>query len=208
MHVFAYMKHHKRSKVVLDPSYVDHPQQEKPDWSDFYFGAKELLPPDMPEPLGKPVQMTTFVDSDHAGDKVTRRSRTGILVFLNRAPIVWISKKQNSIETSTFGSEFMAMKQGVEVSEGLRYKLRMMGVPLDGPTHIKADNMSVVKNTSLPESVLKKKSNSIAYHYVRERAASGAVLVSYESTETNLADMLTKTQPGPVRNRLVSKVLF
>jgi hypothetical protein len=208
MHLFAYMKSHTRSKVVLDPAYADLPEPEKYDWSDFYADAKELLPPDMPEPLGKPVQMTTYVDSDHAGDKVTRRSRTGILVFLNRAPVVWISKKQNSIETSTFGSEFMAMKQGVEVSEGLRYKLRMMGVPLDGPTQIKADNMSVVKNTSLPEYALKKKSNSIAYHYVRERAASGAVVVSYESTETNLADMLTKTQPGPVRYGLVSKVLF
>ena len=75
----------------------------------------------------------------------------------------------------------------------------MIGVPLDGPTIVKADNMSVVKNTSLPESVLKKKSNSIAYHYVRERAASGAIMVSYESTETNLADMLTKVQPGPTR---------
>jgi hypothetical protein len=201
------MNSHDRSKVVLDPSYVEHVEQPRPEWADFYTDAKELLPPDMPEPLGKPVQMTAFIDSDHAGDKVTRRSRTGILVFLNRAPIVWISKKQNSIETSSFGSEFTAMKQGVEVCEGLRYKLRMMGVPLDGHTHVKADNMSVVRNTSVPESMLKKKSNSIAYHYVRERAASGAIVVSYEPTDTNLADMLTKLQPGPTRKRLVSKVL-
>ncbi len=143
----------------------------------------------------------------HAGDKVTRRSRTGVLVFLNRAPIVWYSKKQNSIESSTFGSEFTAMKTGVEITEGLRYKLRMMGVPLDGPTHVKADNMSVVKNSSIPESMLKKKSNSIAYHYVRERAASGAVAISYEPTGANVADMLTKIQPGPVRKRLVRMVL-
>ena len=64
------------------------------------------------------------------------------------------------------------MKTAVEMTEGLRYKLRMMmGVPFDGPANVMADNMSVVKNTSIPESVLKKKSNSIAYHYVRERAA-------------------------------------
>jgi hypothetical protein len=93
MHVFAYLKAHTRSKVVLDPSYVNHVDQEQPNWTNFYTDAKELLPPDMPEPLGKPVQMTTFVDSDHAGDKVTRRSRTGVLVFLNRAPVVWFSKK-------------------------------------------------------------------------------------------------------------------
>jgi hypothetical protein len=110
--------------------------------------------------------MTTFVDSDHVGDKVTRHSRTYVLMFLNCAPIFWLTKKQNSIETSSFGSEFTAMKQGVEISKGLRYKLRMMGGPLDSPTQIKADNMLVIKNSSLPESMLKKKSNSIAYHYV------------------------------------------
>ena len=87
-------------------------------------------------------------------------------------------------------------------------KKRMMGVPLVGATHVKADNMSVVTNSSLPESTLKKKSNSIAYHYVRERAASGAIAVTYEPTTTNLADMLTKIQPGPTRKYLVERVLF
>jgi hypothetical protein len=193
---------------VMDPKYVDHKEEKEPDWTDFYKDAQEVIPPDMPEPLGKPVQITTFVDSDHAGDKVTRRSRTGVLIFLNSAPIVWYSKKQNSIESSTFGSEFTAMKTGVELTEGLRYKLRMMGIPLEGPAHVKADNMSVVLNSSVPESMLKKKSNSIAYHYVRERAASGAVVISKEPTGTNVADMLTKTQPGPVRTRLVQMVLY
>jgi hypothetical protein len=150
------------------------------------------------------------VTSDHgAGDKVTRRSRTGVLVFLNCAPTVWFSKKQHSIETSSFGSEFTAMKQGMEISEGLRYKLRMMGVLLDGHTHVKANIMSVINNTSLPESMLKKKSNSIAYHhYVKERAASGAIAVSYEPAQSNLADMLTKSQSGPSRKAFVSHVLF
>ena len=110
-----------------------------PDWSDFYRGAKELIPLDAPEPRGKPILCTTFVDSDHAGDTVTRRSRTGVLVFLNTAPIIWKSAKQLSIETSSFGLEFTAMKVATEIIEGLRFKLRMMGVPLDGPAHVKAD---------------------------------------------------------------------
>ena len=84
----------------------------------------------------------------------------------------------------------------------------MMGVPLDGPAIVRADNMSVIKNSSIPESTLKKKSNSIAYHYVREKVAAGVVEIYYESTETNLADMLTKTQSGPVRSRLVRMVLY
>ena len=75
----------------------------------------------MPEPLGEPVQLNVFVDSDHAGgDTVTRRSRTGVIIFVNKAPIIWYSKKQGSIETSSFGSEFMAMKTAVEMTEGLR----------------------------------------------------------------------------------------
>jgi hypothetical protein len=83
MRIFAYLNGHERSRVMLDPRYVDHAEVEKPSWSDFYSEAREMLPPDMPEPLGRPIQMTTFVDSDHAGDKVTRRSRTGVLIFFS-----------------------------------------------------------------------------------------------------------------------------
>jgi hypothetical protein len=75
---------------------------------------------------------------------------------------------------------------------------------LDGYTHVKVDNMSVINNTSLPESMLKKKSNSIGYHYVRERAASGAISVGYEPTQSNLADMLSKSQPGCVTCSVLS----
>jgi hypothetical protein len=99
------------------------------------------------------------------------------------------------------------MKTAVELTEGLRYKLRMMGVPVDGPTGILADNMSVVHNCSNPASQLKKKSNSIAYHYVRERAAMD-VVSEYIKTTENLADMFTKSQPGPVRKRLADQVLY
>lgn len=169
LHVFAYLNSHDRSKIIFDPSYVEHTRTSKPDWSDFYRDAKEIIPPDCPKPLGKPVQITCFVDSDLAGDHVTRRSRTGVLIYLNRSLTLWYSKKQTSIETSTFGAEFSAMKTAVELIEGIRYKLRMMGVPIEDPAIIKGDNMSVIKNSSIPESVLKKKSNSVAYHYVRER---------------------------------------
>ena len=100
------------------------------------------------------------------------------------------------------------MKTAVEMIEGLRYKLRMMGVPITGPCNVKADNMSMVKNSSVPESQLKKKSNSIAFHYVRERAAAGVVIINYEPTNTNLADMLTKTLPAVKRQALARCILF
>ena len=102
----------------------------------------------------------------------------------------------------------MALKTATDLVKGLRYKMRMMGVPIDGPTNMRVDNMSVVNNTTRPESMLKKKSNSIAYHYVRENVAAKVIKIYYEPTETNLADMLTKTQTGPVRKRLSDMVLF
>ena len=131
-----------------------------------------------------------------------------MLIFCNSSPILWHCKKQTSIETSSFGSEFSAMKTATELVEGLRYKLRMMGIALDGPCYVKADNMSVVHNTSNPASQLKKKSNSVAFHYTRERCASKVISVSHVPSEFNLADMLTKSQPGEVRRRLSERVLF
>ena len=179
LHVYAYLRAHNRSKLVFDPTKVDHDPHPKHDWADFYKGS-EVIPADRPEERGESIQTTwCIVDSDHAGDLVSRRSRTGVLVFCNRAPIIFYSKKQGSIEGSSFGSEFSAMKTGIELVEGLRYKLRMMGCPLDGATHIKADNMSVIHNCSKPASTLKKKSVGIAYHYCRERIAGGVCSATY-----------------------------
>jgi hypothetical protein len=151
-----------------------------------------LKPPNAPEPRGNPVNMYGFCDSDHAGDRVTRRSHTGIILFLNRAPITWFSKKQNTVETSTFGAEFVALRIAVELIKAQRYKLRMMGVPIDGPCTLFCDNEAAVKNSTIPESTLKKKHNAIAYHRVREAVASETIRIAYIHTSLNLADMFTK----------------
>jgi len=207
-HIFAYLKRHDRSRLVFDASRPNNVEQSLPDWTDFYKDVKEQIPKDSPEPLGKSVEMTAYIDSNHAGDKVTWRSHTGVLIFLNRSPILWQSKKQSSIKTSSFGSEFSVMKTGMELIEGLRYKLRMMGVPIDGPCHVKAYDLSVVRNSSQPQSTLKKKSNLIAFHYVWERAAAWIISVQCEPTDTNLADMLTNIQLGCKRLQLAGRILF
>jgi len=173
-----------------------------------YHDAKEAIPLNALSPRGNAVQMNAYVDADHAGDRVTRRSHTGIVIFLNRAPIVWYSKRQNTVETSTFGSEFVALKVCTEMIEGLRYKLRMFGIPIDGPTNVFCDNQAVVKNTTVPESMLKKKHNSIAYHRVREAVAAGTMRIAYENTKTNLADLFTKLLPGPAVKELTRMLLY
>ena len=158
--------------MVFDPSepIIEHERFPKEDWSYSVYATgegdlSEPVPSDAPEQRGKGFVMRLFVDSDHAGDAVTRRSRTGFLVYLQGALIHSYTKKQSSVETSTFGSEFMAMKVATEYVRGLRYKLRMMGIPIRGPCYVFGDNKSVIRNSSIPDSVLKKKRNSIAYNH-------------------------------------------
>ena len=67
-----------------------------------YRDAKEQMPSRMPKPRGLEVETSAFVDASHAANKKTRRSHTGYLIFVNKAPIIWYSKKQNTIEASTF----------------------------------------------------------------------------------------------------------
>jgi len=162
----------------------------------------------MPEPLGKDLDVRMFCDSDHAGEKRTRRSHTGFLIFCNMALIDLISKKQARIETSVFGAEFVAMKHGIEKLRGLRYKLRMMGIPLTGPSYIYGDNKSQVTNSTRPESTLKKKCNSICYHAVRESVAMGESMITHIRTENNHSDLMTKLTSGAKRRQLVGDILY
>ena len=130
------------------------------------------------------------------------------MVYLNCAPIYWLSKKQTSVESSSFGSEFIAMKQCCEYLRGLRYKLRMMGIPCEGPAYIFGDNKSVLCNTSIPDSTLKKKSQSIAFHFVREGTARDEWRTAYVNTHENEADLLTKPLPsGEKRRGFVRRIL-
>ena len=103
----------------------------------------------------------------------------------------------------------MAMKNSMETLQGLRYKLRMMGVPLSGTSFIYGDNMSVIHNTQRPESMLRKKSNSICYHAVRESVAMGESLTAHVSTHHNPADICTKfLSGGKKRDFITSLVLY
>jgi hypothetical protein len=178
-------------------------------WKEIYGDVKELKPPNAPKPRGRGVVIRVFVDSDHAGEALTRRSRTGYLIYINMSPILWHSKKQGTVETSVFGAEFVAMKAATEAARGLRYKLRMMGIEVDEPNYIYGDNMSVIHNTQRPESTLKKKSVAICYHFMRESVAMGESLTTHIRSELNPADICTKVIAGGAkRDKLTDQILY
>ena len=112
--VFGYIKKYNKGKIMIDPNYPPHASFDCPEydqWREFYPDAEEILPDNMPSVKGKAVRITVYKDADHAHDMLTRRSVTGILLFINNTPVKWISKRQKTVETSTYGSELVAAKQ-------------------------------------------------------------------------------------------------
>ncbi|KAL7447636.1 hypothetical protein ACHAXS_000034, partial [Conticribra weissflogii] len=90
------------------------------DWKEFYGEVTEPIPPNAPKPLGKPVDVRMFVDSNHAGDKQTRHSHSSFLIYVNTALVDWHMKHQATIESGVFGAEFVATKTGVDMLQGPR----------------------------------------------------------------------------------------
>ena len=185
---------------------IDEQLFERQDWTNSVYATddtdlKEALPSNMTESRGIGLTMRAYVDTDHAVDSVTRRLRTGFLIYLNSALIYWHSKKQTSVEILSFGSKFMAMKYCTEHIRGLRFKLRMMGVKINGPAFVYEDNQSVLANTTGPDLLLKKKSNSITFHFVRKGTARDEWRTAYIKTNKYTSDMLTKPLPSGEKRR-------
>ena len=126
LHVFTYLKKHMNTEIVFYTSELDidtnsfHLQN----WSYSIYSLpgeeiREALLPNMLQLLLNGFTICCFVEADHAGESLTRRLRTGLIVMLKNAPIYLYYKRQTTVDTSTFGSEFMAMNQAVKYLGGL-----------------------------------------------------------------------------------------
>jgi hypothetical protein len=210
--VFGYLARFSKGMIPIDVSPAPIRKEaiitKGQNWIEFYPDAEEDIPYDILEARGEEAMLTVYVDADHARDKVTRRSVTGIILLLNNTPLVWISKRQKTVETSTYGSEMVAARIAVDLIIEMRYKLRMLGVKLESQTIMVGDNMSVVLNTTIPSSSLKKKHLSCAYHRVRESVAGGFVLYGHIPSHRNLADIGTKPLGPTSFHKLVDPYLF
>jgi len=210
--VFGYLRKWNKGKIVIDIE--DPPVRDEvkvtsgQNWSEMYPDAVEDIPTDMPVPKGRTATVTAYVDADHARDKVTRRSVTGVLLLINNTPLQWVSKRQPTVETSTYGAELIATRVAIDMIIEVRYKLRMLGVPIRGSALLLGDNMSVVLNTTIPASPLKKKHLSCAYHRIREAIAAGIIDYAHIESKDNMADIFTKPLPPQAFYTLVKKYLF
>ena len=157
-----------------------------------YVNIIELLPSDAPAPCGNYVTITHYVDANLMHCMVTGRSVTGILTFLNQMPMDWYAKKQATVETATYGSEFVAARTAVERLIDLRLTLRYLGVPLRQCDYMFGDNDSVVNSSTIPHAKLHKRHTILSFHRVREAIASKVLQFHHIPGIINPADILSK----------------
>ena len=115
-----------------------------------------MLPEDALRSLGKEVVTVSYHDANLYHNVITGRSVTGIIHFVNKTPIDWYSKKQSTVETATYGSEYVSAKTCVEQIIDLRNTLRYLGVSVKERSFVFGDNRSVVDSSELVYSKLPK----------------------------------------------------
>jgi hypothetical protein len=141
--IYGYLSKMRHAAIRVrtdEPDYSDLPDMEH-DWKRSVYGEiTELLPQDAPKPLGKPVTLTHYVDANLMHDTVSGRSVTGILHMINKTPLDWYSKKQATVETATYGSEFVAARTCTEQIIDLRNTLRYLGIPVRSKSYMFDNN--------------------------------------------------------------------
>ena len=174
------------------PDYSDLPVPQY-DWSRSVYGdTTEEVPLDAPKPLGKRVRFTHYVDANLMHDVLSGKSVTGILHIVNQTPIDWYSKKQATVETATYGSEFVAARTCVEHAIDLRNTFRYLGVPIEECNYMFGDNKSVVDSSITPYATLNKRHTILSFHRVRQAIAAGVIKFYHVPGQENPADVLSK----------------
>jgi hypothetical protein len=196
--VFGYLRKYKDLNIVIDsrdPILSEDCEKMEMDWTNEYNDNDEDLEeidPAHPALKGGELALTFYVDADHAHDRKTRRSVTGIICCLGSTPILWLSRRQGSIETSTYGAKFNALRMATEEVIAMQYLLRLLGVPVSKPTVVFGKNLGVIQNATNPQAKCKKKCTSLSFHCVREAADQYILEPMKIPTQDNFADIFTK----------------
>ena len=209
--IYGYLFKMKDAMIRIrtaEPDYSGLPVQAF-DWANTVYGeVSEILPANAPSPLGKYVTLTHYFDANLFHDMLTGRSVTGILHLVNKTPLDWYSKKQATVETATYGSEFIAARTCVDQIVDLRTTLRYLGVPVRDVSYMFGDNKTVVDSSTILQSKLHKCHNALSFHRVREAVAAGFIGLYHLPGEFNPADIMTKHWGYQTIWRLLQPLLF
>jgi hypothetical protein len=193
--IYGYLRKMKEARIRVitnEPDYSDY-QDPEYDWSLSVYGdAREIIPTDIPEPKGKYVTLSHYFDANLYHDMVTGRSVTAILHFLNQTPMDWYLKKQATVATATFGSEFIAARTTIDPIVDLQMTLRYLGVPIQEKSYVFGDNKTVIDALLTPHAKLHKRHNALSFHHVQEAVAFKYVMIFHLLGKYNPANILSK----------------
>jgi hypothetical protein len=193
--IYGYVKRFEEGYIRVRTEIPDmsSTKDKEYDWLyEVYGDVKQEIEKDIPIALGKSVITVSYKDANLYHDWTTGRASMGILHFVNGTPIDWYSKKQATVETATYGSEFVAAPVATDQIIDLRITLRQLGVKVLGNSYLFGDNESVVTSGTIPHSGLQKRWLALSYHRVREAIAAGILIFSHMAGKNNPADMLSK----------------
>ena len=162
----------------------------------------------MPEPIGEAVTTTTIIDANLNQCLATGNSLTGCLHFVNKTPVDRYSKKQATVGTATYGSEFVSAKTATEQIMDIRQTLRYLGAPISTKSFLFGDNRSGVTSVTLPHSTLTKCHNILAFDRVREAMLQKLMAFYWIQSAYNLSDMLSKYWDHPTVYSMILKLLI
>jgi hypothetical protein len=184
-----------------------HQKSFHPDFLEDYDGAKEEIGDGLLEAFGRELESSVFFDANHAHDHQTWRSITGIIVFVGSTPVLWPSKHQGCIATSTYTAEFVARWSTVEEAILIRYMLHCLGIPVMKPTNLYGNNFGVIQSATILEGELKKKTCCYCLSLFRESIAAGFINTIWVKSYENFVDVCTKALGAVAFNEIVHDIM-
>ena len=201
-------KHCSTRYRTEEPDYSYLPNMKYDGSYTVYGNVQEIFPNNCPKPLGKSVSTTTTLDANLLHCLATGASLTACLHFCNHTPTDWYSKKQATVETATYGYEFVAAKTATEQIMDMRYTLRYLGVPITSKSYMFGNNRSVITSATLPHSTLSKRHNILAFQRVRKAIAAKIIDFHWIQSDNNLSDMLSKHWEHNIIFPMIQKLLI
>ena len=158
------------------------------DWTYSVYGdVHEILPDDMPDPLGEAVVTITTIDANLNHCLATGKSLTGSLHYVNKTPVDWYCKKQATVEIATYGSEFVAAETATDQIMDIRQTLWSLRAPIGSKSLIFGGNRSVITSATLHHSTLSNFHNILAFHRDREAIAAKIMAFYWIQSAHNLS---------------------
>jgi hypothetical protein len=137
-------------------------------------------------------ELQGWVDADWGGCHDTRRSTTGHIFMLGDSAIVWTSRRQATVASSTVEAEYVAVSEAARETVWLRGLLGELGISLKDATPLWCDNQGAIRLARNPGTHRRTKHIDIRWHLIRELVADGVVRLGYVPTASQVADILTK----------------